>query len=563
MTGSKNVLRVLAGIAAVAALLVGPAAGLARAADTVETMNVNGVIADDGSLKVTETFNFASTPPASITQRLANYLTTLDNRQYRYTISDIGVVSSTATVAASTSSDDYTVLTVTTNGTVEPIGITYTVKGAALKDSDTGTTIRWRLLQGLSLQVNTFDAVVTAPGIAEFVTCEAGPPASPGACGFYAASTHENPDPVFHDTGLGAGEMVGIALRYSSKTVTPNEDLRELWTLGRAFSVTPAILGVAAALGLLGGLLFWFLHRRYGTDALAATEPARIAEFAPVGKGESEFTVLEGVRPGQVGTVLDERVDPVDVTATLLDLATRGHLVIRELPLTNPHAARDWAFERGAGTDELLPYEKTLLDAVAPAKGAKVTVSSLASSVGPVIGEVQSQLYDDVVEKGWFVRRPDQARSSWALYGWIALGAAVLITLLLVAFTKYALIGVVLIGLALALVFVAQQMPARSAAGASMLNGLAALRSTLATQPTDQLPKGQELGQLSKLLPYAVVLGGVDRWLKAIADADADATPDGDDLSWYKAGPDWNLSDLPASLHNFLTTVQGTLFRRG
>ena len=38
------------------------------------------------------------------------------------------------------------------------------------------------------------------------------------------------------------------------------------------------------------------------------------------------------IRPGHVGTVADERVDPIDVTATLVDLAVRGHLLITELP---------------------------------------------------------------------------------------------------------------------------------------------------------------------------------------------------------------------------------------
>ena len=57
-----------------------------------------------------------------------------------------------------------------------------------------------------------------------------------------------------------------------------------------------------------------------------------MAEFVPIGSGESEFRVLGEIRPGHVGTVADERVDPIDVTATLVDLAVHGHLRITELP---------------------------------------------------------------------------------------------------------------------------------------------------------------------------------------------------------------------------------------
>jgi len=103
---------------------------------------------------------------------------------------------------------------------------------------------------------------------------------------------------------------------------------------------------------------------------------------------------------------------------------------------------------------------------------------------------------------------------------------------------------------------------ARTTAGAGVLNGLQVLSGSLQTQPTDQLPKGREYEQLSRILPYAVVLGGADRWLQAIALADTDADSDGADLSWYSAGPDWHLSDLPDSVRNFVTTVQGTLFSR-
>ena len=76
---------------------------------------------------------------------------------------------------------------------------------------------------------------------------------------------------------------------------------------------------------------------------------------------------------------------------------------------------------------------------------------------------------------------------------------------------------VALVLIALGLVFVAAEMPSRTTAGAGVLSGLQALSSTLLTQPTNQLPKGREQEQLALILPYAVVLGGADRWLQAIA----------------------------------------------
>ena len=105
-------------------------------------------------------------------------------------------------------------------------------------------------------------------------------------------------------------------------------------------------------------------------------------------------------------------------------------------------------------------------------------------------------------------------------------------------------------------------MPARTASGTGVLTGLEVLRGNLLTQPVDTLPTGQGYQQMSSLLPYAVVLGGKERWLRAMADSDDDDLPDSTDLDWYHGPDNWHLADLPASLANFVTTVQGTLFSR-
>ena len=139
---------------------------------------------------------------------------------------------------------------------------------------------------------------------------------------------------------------------------------------------------------------------------------------------------------------------------------------------------------------------------------------------------------------------------------------AVVVTALLAAFTTLGLIGLALVVLGLGLVFVAQEMPSRTPKGVALLKGLGALRSLLLTQPTDQMPKGRAVDELSEVLPYAIVLGGTERWLDALVATDTDADPDSEDLTWYHGPADWHLRDLPDSLRNFTTTVSGTLFTR-
>ena len=553
-------------LAVVLVLAVGVLACLApsaRAADAVASYVVKATINADGTLAVKAALTFNGAAPDQVEQVFGTLTRTADRMEYHYTLTDVtastGGKDLGATVNAGPAS---TTVTIPTGGASTAIELSYTVHGAAMATANDTTTVTWAFLQGLNLPVTTFDAVVAVPGLPTLIDCAAGDPASPGACTFYSGATHENFNPTFHHESAGAGQVVIGTVRFPSGVVAVNQDLRETWSLDRAFSAAPLPLGSALGLLVLGGLALWAAHRRIGRDATVGGDPVLVAEFAPVGLGQAEFRVLDSVRPGEVGTLVDERVDPIDVTATLLDLAVRGHLLITELPRPSGHAASDWTFARRTGTDALLDYEHTLLDAVAPVQGDPVQVSNLAGSVGAVIGDVQSQLYDEVVTRGWFVRRPDSTRNQWALIGWIGLGVAVVATILLAAFTHFGLVGLALIALALGVVFVGQEMPARTATGTGVLTGLDVLRGNLLTQPVDTLPTGQGYQQMSSLLPYAVVLGGKERWLRAMADSDDDDLPDSTDLDWYHGPDNWHLADLPASLANFVTTVQGTLFSR-
>ena len=553
----------LAAIAVLAVALLTCLAPSARAADQVKTYVVDAAIAADGTLTVKATMTFDGAAPDVVEQQLGTATRTADTMEYRYQVTDVAATTgSRALDVRVTAGPRATTLSIPTAGASEPVVLTYTVRGAAIATDGDTTTVRWPLLQGLNLPVATFDATVRIPAQFNMIDCAAGAPATPAACTLYGGGTVDSPVPFFHDERRAAGEVVVAILRFPEGTVAVNQDLRALWTLDRAFSAQPLPLGLAAGLLVLGGLALWAAHRRLGADAGVGLQPTPVAEFHPIGPGQSEFRVLDDIRPGEVGTLVDERVDPVDVTATLLDLAVRGHLRITEIAPETAHGPTEWTFSRREGSDPLLAYEHTLLDAVAPVQGDPVKVSNLAGSVGAVIGKVQSELYDEVVARGWFARRPDSTRNRWSLIGWAGLGVAVLVTVLLAAFTTFGLIGLALVALALGVLFVAQEMPARTPSGTAVLGGLDALRGSLLTQPVDTLPAGQGLTQLSSILPYAIVVGGKDRWLQAVAAADDDTTADSTDLDWYHGPEGWHLQNLPASLANFVTTVQGTLFSR-
>lgn len=377
-------------VVGVAALIGSPPA--AHADDYADTLVVNGTVTADGTVKITETLTFPTAAPAQITQRLATGEMATRHDKYVFDISDVSAKAGSGTASVSTSTDgDYRVVTITTGG-AKTVTLNYTVKGASRAQqvgNTSRTLVSWRVLQGLSVGVKQASGTFEVPGVINFVDCKSGPPAAPGPCGTVAGGTHDSPNPTFTDGPRGPGEAITMSFGISSGAVKPDGQLKRLWSLDQAFSVNSKTLLASLLPLLLGGLALYLLHRRNGRDVTPSTV-APVAEFAPVGEGQARFTVLEGVRPGEVGTLADERVDPVDVTATLLDLAVRGHVRIIEQPRTGAHQPLDWTFERLSSDEPLLGYEKTLLDAIAPEGGTAVPVSQIGGAVSAVVPQVQS-----------------------------------------------------------------------------------------------------------------------------------------------------------------------------
>lgn len=526
----------------------------------------DGTVGADGRLSVTETISF-DTAPDELVQRIATKYRIDDDSHYVYEVTGVAATIGGSDAAPDVSEDgDYVVVALDTSSAAgQDVVITYEVLGAThAEESSSGalTVLAWRVLQGLSVEVGQVSGGLRVPAIPELVDCTAGPPGTPDKCDLYAAGTHDSPMPNFQTAARGAGEQVTLTVGVAGSAVEPTASVVTGWSLDRAFTLSPVTAAIALGALLLGAALVWQLHRRTGVDLVAGDAAAPVGTFRPVGDGESVFVTAEGTRPGLVGTVATERVDPVDVTATLLDLAVRGHLRITELP-HGEHGLLDWSLTRtGVADDDLLDYEQGILEVIAPT-GGRTLVSQLPATLAPVIADVQSSLYDEVVRRGWFETSPDSTRNTWRTRGIVATGIALALGVVLVAFTNLGLLALVLLALAAAFVWVADHLPRRTAQGSQMVAGLGALSSLLATQPTNQMPRGREIPEISRLLPYAVVLGGKERWLEAMVSADEDdQTPDPTTIDWYHAPSTWHLQDLPVSLTQFIHTVQGLLFAR-
>lgn len=319
-----------------------------------------------------------------------------------------------------------------------------------------------------------------------------------------------------------------VAVAYPPGTFTGAEPvLQERWAFSRAFALTPATGGVAGVLAVGGGLLLARRVRRTALDEeYEGVTPGLLptdTHTAPVrrrrrGAVAVQFTPPAGLRPGQVGTLIDERADTQDVTATIIDLAVRQYIRIVRLPDGTKNA--DWRLDRSTKPDhDLRPYERTLLRQVFTGQGVySVRLSDLRTTFAQSLAEVQEKLYDEVVELGWFHGSPKQARGSWALRGTGVLLLGLAVTVGLAVRTHWGLVGVPIVLLGIAYLALTGVAPARTALGSAVLSQATGFRRYLATAEADQLrfEEGEDL--FSRYLPYAVAFGLTERWARLFAD---------------------------------------------
>jgi hypothetical protein len=258
---------------------------------------------------------------------------------------------------------------------------------------------------------------------------------------------------------------------------------------------------------LAGGFVLLWLAR--GRDARALAADAGPVELLMTGDGgRVAFASPDGVLPGQVGTVVDERVDVADVTATVVDLAVRNYLLVRE---TGP---AEWVLVRRNPPDAALtPYERAVYTAVL-GDAAEVPVSSLRVDPAPV----REALYADVVAREWFARRPDHDRSLWSLVGVLLAVAGLAATVVLALTVGHALLGLALVVGGLGLALGARLMPARTRRGSVLVQQVRGLVNYLRTTAPESIPAADREMVLSRSLPYAVVLGEADGWAGRFTD---------------------------------------------
>lgn len=409
--------------------------------------------------------------------------------------------------------------------------IVYRVEGTlnGFADHD---ELSWNAI-GTEWEVPIEDASVTvrAPAPVGRVACYVGPVGSTRPC---ASGEADGQTVSFAATGLDPNEGLTVVVGFPTGVVaTPRPVLEERWSLARAFSVTPGTLGLAggvlAAVLLVLGWLFGTVGRDRRPGETRSSLAGAVVESVPP----------EGIRPAQAGLLVDEVVNPVAITATVVDLAVRGYLRIQEDPAREDWGRPDWRLVRLKGADEdLLDYEHRLLEGLFALRrrragdGKAVWLSDLDKDFYDRFQLVRSRLYRDAMQRGWFTEQPDQVQHRWVARGRAVSVVGAGLTALAAWRTSYGLVAIPLLLAGPALMVGARRMPRRTPVGAELLRRVNGFRAYLeaAGVGAGRAGPGQAADEFSPYLPYAMVFGLTEQWTRTLELVGAPPQ-----VSWYES----------------------------
>ena len=430
------------------------------------------------------------------------------------------------------------------------------------------------------------NVVVRAPAPSTEVACYKGETGADTTCQAVAG------DPTtFATMGLEPGEAMTVIAGYpASAFANPRPEVRDgnaessyggsAATAANGAAVAAGVGAPVLALAVMGALV-WTRGRdeRYadltpGLTPSVAGGPAQPTTRGGTGTIAVQFHPPAGVPPGLVGTILDERANPIDVSATVIDLAVRGHLRIEEVEGGGVFRRTDWNLVRLASPrdDTLLPFERRLLDGIFGAHGDFVALSDLKNTFASTLKKIQTDMYDEVVTRHWFRSSPQLQRGVWqglgvviAVVGGMILfyGQGAVSALMGAGFTGGAVLGVGLVIAGAIVWFLGGRMAAKTAEGSAVLAQSLGFKEYLTTAEAGQIAFEEASNIFSRYLPYAVVFGVADRWARTFAEVAQAAEAVGRTVvmpSWYvwsgTAFPDF--TSIANGVESFSTTSTGT-----
>ena len=244
-------------------------------------------------------------------------------------------------------------------------------------------------------------------------------------------------------------------------------------------------------------LAFWlFAWWRWGRD------PMSHRTIIP------DWKAPEGLRPSEVGVLVDDKLDQRDLTAAIVDLAVRGVLTIHEEDDESFRLVLDPKARKKA---DLAPYEDQLLDELFTGGETETTLGDHKHGFVKGLKRIRDSVLDDLVTGGFFPHRPDRQMERWSGWTFLALIGFVVLGFWQQLPWPYWVVSALCI---IPMFVLARYMPRRTKRGLDALARVMGMEEYLVTAERTRM-KEMPMDHFEALLPYAIALGVHERWSMA------------------------------------------------
>ncbi len=372
-------------------------------------------------------------------------------------------------------------------------------------------------------------------------------------------ATHSAKEATFASTGtLAASEGLTFALDYTKGTVpiltsTPPKRIEtEIFTPASLLVLLLSLVG-----GIAGIVRLWVKRGRdFWFRAPSQLDPTAKPESKPVLAHETvtvEFEPPEKLRPAEIGVLMDEQADTLDVTATLIDLAQRGYIKITEIEKKWLFGSSDYTLEKMKEADAiLLGYEKMFLSRLF-SSGKSINMSDLKLTFYQDLAEIKKSLYQEVTSKKFFVGNPETTRQKYGALGGIviAVGAVSIFGAVKLILGPLATCGAGVMISGIGILIASRFMPQRTALGHELWQRSKGYYEFISGAEKYRQRFFEKKNMFNDILAYAIVFKLTDKFAKAMADMGVETSQPG----WYVGSRPFNTAYFVSSVNNFSSSM--------
>lgn len=252
------------------------------------------------------------------------------------------------------------------------------------------------------------------------------------------------------------------------------------------------------------------------------------------------YKAPEGMSPTELGTIIDENLDLRDITSTIVDMAVRGYIQIKELKEKKLlFDSTDYEFVRLKEFDTdttLKPHETKIMSAIF-GRGTIKKLSSLKNEFYSSLPGIRESVYNRLVKEGYFPTNPEKVRNIYYTVGSVLCFG---VFFGLGAFLAFAPLSAILgtLGSGIVVLAFAKYMPAKTKKGVDMYYQAKGLEMFIKTAERDRLKFQEQENIFEKILPFAMTFGLASKWASAFEGI-------------YKNPPSWYVSSNPNWNSNF------------